>query len=103
MQRDVTTSPGRLTLTAFGAAVLIGGSNFVAVKFSNAELAPLYGAAVRFTAAGAIFAVLAVAFAVPRPRGAAILGDAIYGTLAFGGAYGLLYFALLEISIGMAA
>jgi len=31
-------------MAAFGGAVLIGGSNFVAVKFSNAELAPMYGA-----------------------------------------------------------
>jgi drug/metabolite transporter (DMT)-like permease len=37
------------------------------------------------------------------PRGRALLGSAIYGLLAFGAAYGLLYFALLKVSIGTAA
>jgi drug/metabolite transporter (DMT)-like permease len=93
----------RLTLGAFGTAVLIGGSNFVAVKFSNAELAPLYGAAVRFTAATGLFGLLAWVLSSPLPRGRALLGSAIYGLLGFGAAYGLLYFALLEVSVGMAA
>ena len=95
--------PDRLTLAAFGAAVLIGGSNFVAVKFSNAELAPMYGAAVRFTAAATVFLLLGWALSLPLPRGRALLGSAVYGALNFGVAYGLLYFALLEISIGMSA
>lgn len=38
---DGQAAPSRLPLAAFGGAVLIGGSNFVAVKFSTAELAPL--------------------------------------------------------------
>ncbi|MDQ3734547.1 MAG: EamA family transporter, partial [Actinomycetota bacterium] len=95
--------PDRLTLAAFGGAVLIGGSNFVAVKFSNAELAPMYGAAVRFTAAALIFLLLGWALSLPLPRGRALLGSAVYGALNFGVAYGLIYFALLEISIGMSA
>jgi drug/metabolite transporter (DMT)-like permease len=100
---DGTAAPGRLTLAAFGGAVLIGGSNFVAVKFSNAELAPMYGAAVRFTAAALIFGLLVWALSLPLPRGRALIGTVIYGLLGFGVSYGLLYFALLEISIGMAA
>lgn len=93
----------RLTLAAFGGAVLIGGSNFVAVKFSNAELAPLYGAAARFTAAALIFWLLMWALSLPLPRGRALLGAGIYGALGFGVCYGSIYFALLEISAGMAA
>jgi len=76
--------PDRLTLAAFGAAVLIGGSNFVAVKFSNAELAPMYGAAVRFTAAAIVFLLLGWALSLPLPRGRALLGSAVYGALNFG-------------------
>jgi hypothetical protein len=37
---DMNNRVGRLTFAAFAGAVLIGGSNFVAVKFSNLELAP---------------------------------------------------------------
>jgi drug/metabolite transporter (DMT)-like permease len=100
---DDHAAPSRSTLAAFGGAVLIGGSNFVAVKFSNSELAPLYGAAVRFTAAAMLFGLLAWALSLPVPRGRALLGSTIYGLLGFGLAYGLMYFALLEVSIGMAA
>lgn len=95
--------PDRLTVAAFSGAVLIGGSNFVAVKFSNAELAPMYGAAARFTAAAALFLLLAWALSLRLPRGRAMQGSAVYGALGFGVAYGLLYFALVEVGIGMAA
>jgi hypothetical protein len=37
-----------LVLTAFLTLVLIGGANFVAVRFSNVELAPFWGAGSRF-------------------------------------------------------
>jgi drug/metabolite transporter (DMT)-like permease len=93
----------RLTLAAFAGAVLIGGSNYVAVKFSNAELSPLFGAAVRFTAAAILFGLIARALSLPLPRGRALLGSAIYGWLGFGLAYGLMYVALLEVTVGIAA
>jgi drug/metabolite transporter (DMT)-like permease len=96
-------TPDRLTLAAFAGAVLIGGSNFVAVKFSNAELAPMFGAAARFTAAALLFWLLARALSLPLPRGRALLGGVLYGVLGFGVTYGLLYFALLEVSAGMTA
>ena len=35
------TAPDRLALGAFAGAILIGGSNFVAVVYSNRELDPL--------------------------------------------------------------
>ena len=46
--------PDRATLVAFGTFVLIGGFNFVAVRFSNRELEPMFGAGVRFTIAALI-------------------------------------------------
>jgi len=95
--------PDQLTLAAFGAAVVIGGSNFVAVKFSNAELAPMYGAAARFSVAAVIFLLLGLALSLRLPPGRAMLGCAIYGALGFGAAYGFMYFALTEVTIGTAA
>lgn len=92
--------PSRTTLLAFFATVFIGGTNFVAVKYSNTELPPLFGAGVRFAAAAAIFLVILRMRGMRLPRGRALAGAAVYGTLSFGMVYGLLYFALLRMSAG---
>ncbi len=57
--------PGPLTLASFLAAVLLGGVNFLAVRVSNEELAPLWGATLRFILAGAIFVVIALVQRTP--------------------------------------
>jgi hypothetical protein len=44
-----------MTLVAFVAVVILGGSNAVAVRFSNFELPPFWGATIRFASAAAIF------------------------------------------------
>jgi drug/metabolite transporter (DMT)-like permease len=98
----VITSDQR-THAAFAGAVLIGGANFVAVSFSNMELPPLFGAALRFGAAGLIFLLLLRAGGVPLARGRAARGAALYGLLGFGGAYALLYYALVGLSAGTVA
>jgi drug/metabolite transporter (DMT)-like permease len=96
-------APNRLALGAFAAAVLIGGSNFVAVKFSNRELDPLWGAGLRFAVAAAIFGVLSAALGVTIPRGRAAALVLAYGALGFGAAYGCLYWAMQEVPAGIAA
>lgn len=90
-------------LGAFVGAVLIGGTNFVAVRFSNRGLDPLWGAGFRFALAAAVFGLLVAALRVPLPRGRALGAVAMYGVLAFGGTYGFLYWALVEIPAGIAA
>ena len=90
----------RSTIAAFVVAVFIGGSNFVAVRFSNEDLDPLFGAAIRFGAAALVFAVMAVSMKAPWPRGRAAVGAAIYGFLGFGVAYALLYYALVGLTAG---
>lgn len=47
--------PSGRVLLVFAIAVLIGGSNFVAARFSNRELAPFWGAGLRFGIAGVYF------------------------------------------------
>lgn len=96
-----TSAPDRSTRAAFTAAVVIGGANFLAVKLSNEELDPLYGAALRFGIAAVLLFILAGVKRWPIPRGRAALGAALYGLLAFGLAYGLLYFALVGLSPGL--
>lgn len=99
----VERAPDRLALGAFGVAVLIGGSNFVAVRFSNRELDPLWGAGFRFALVAIVFAVLVAALRLPLPRGRALRLSAVYGLLAVAGTYGFLYWALQDVPAGIAA
>ncbi len=92
--------PDRTTLLAFSATVLIGGLNFMLVKLSNSELPPLYGAAVRFSAAALVFFGIALVKKMPMPRGRALIGSMVYGLLNFGLGYALLYFALTRLQVG---
>lgn len=93
----------RLTLAAFALVVLIGGINFVAVRFSNRELPPFWGAATRFGAAAfLLFGVVAVQ-RLPLPRGRALLGALLYGLLGFGASYAFVYWGLLQVPAGLAA
>ena len=97
------TGPSAATLAAFAGAVVIGGANFVAVKLTVEELAPLWGAGSRFALAALLFLVLMAAFRTPLPRGAALVGAALYGALGFGVAYALMYYALQGLSVGVAS
>ncbi|HET7701064.1 MAG TPA: EamA family transporter [Candidatus Limnocylindria bacterium] len=95
--------PDRPTLAAYACLVTIAGTNFVAVRFSNAELAPFWGATLRFAIAGALFfAVMAIRRAAV-PRGRALVGVLVYGTLGFGASYALLYWALQTVPAGLAS
>jgi drug/metabolite transporter (DMT)-like permease len=95
--------PDRLSLGAFIGAVFIGGSNFVAIRFSNRELDPLWGAGLRFALAAAVFGLLFAALRLSLPRGRELVLVATYGLLAFGAAYGCLYWAMQEVPAGIAA
>jgi drug/metabolite transporter (DMT)-like permease len=99
----VEAAPDRAALGAFGGAVLIGGSNFVAIRFSNRELDPLWGAGLRFAAAAVVFGLLCAALRLSLPRGRALLLVGIYGLLTVGGTYGFLYLAMREVPAGIAA
>jgi drug/metabolite transporter (DMT)-like permease len=92
----------RSTMAAFVALVIVGGGNAVAVRFSNFELPPFWGAAARFLAAAVIFWVILLVRRVALPRGRALLGSVLYGTLAVGVSYALLYWGLLEIQASVA-
>jgi drug/metabolite transporter (DMT)-like permease len=92
-----------VTIAAFSGAVVIGGANFVAVKLTVDELAPLYGAGARFALAGILFFAILAVTRTAFPRGAALAGAAIYGALGFGIAYALMYVALVELSVGVAS
>lgn len=94
-------APDRVTLAAFVLAVLFAGANGLAIGFSNDELAPYWGATVRFLAAGLVCAAIVVVGRYPIPRGRALMGMALYGVLAIAFAFGLLYWALVEVPTGV--
>jgi drug/metabolite transporter (DMT)-like permease len=91
------------TLLAFVAIVVLLGVNFVAVRLSNRELPPFWGAGLRFGVGALIlFGIMAVQ-RLPLPRDRALLGAVVYGAVLFGANYGLLYWGLLRVPSGMAA
>lgn len=97
------SAPDRLALGAFVGAVVVGGSNFVGVRFSNRELDPLWGAGLRFGLAAAVFGVLCAALRLPLPRGRALGLVVLYGLLGFAVTYGCLYWALQDVPAGIGA
>ena len=92
--------PGANVLLAFVLTVLFAGTNAVAVRFTVAELAPFWGATIRFAAAAAIFGAIVLLQRLPLPRGKVLGGVLIYGILNFGLSYALLYFAIREVTAG---
>lgn len=98
-----STSPSGTTGAAFAGAVLIGGANYIAVKFSNEELDPMSGAAMRFIGAAIVLFLICAIGRYPMPRGRAAVGAAIYGILGFGVAYALVYYSVLGLGAGPTA
>ena len=95
-----TTRDERLNVAIFVAIALIGGGNPVGVAIVVDELAPIWAAAFRFLAAGAIFAVAMVVLRVPIPRGRALIGSLIYGVLGFFCAFTFLFSGLQDTPPG---
>jgi len=97
MQRDLRV------LVAFALVVLIGGGNFVAVRFSNRELAPFWGAGLRFALAAIVLLALARVARWPLPQGRALRGALLYGVLGLGAFYAFMYWGLLEAPAALAS
>src|SRR2546423_193385 len=91
----------RVTLAAFAVVVVVAGLNFVAVRFSNRELPPFEGAALRFGAAAALFFAYTRIRGVALPRGRGLVGAVLFGLLGFSGAYAFLYWGLVNAPAGM--
>jgi drug/metabolite transporter (DMT)-like permease len=90
----------RVALASFLTMSLLAGGNAVAIRFSNRELDPLWGAALRFGLAAAVLLAAMAAFRLAFPRGRALTGALLYGALTFGAAFALAYYALVRIHAG---
>src|SRR5438094_129332 len=87
--------PSTAVLSVFVAVVLIGGTNFVAVRFSNRELPPFWGAGLRFAIAGILLVGFAAWRRIRLPLGSAFPGVALLAVAMLCGAAFLLVVALL--------
>ncbi len=94
--------PDPVALVLFAVCVLLGSGNFLAVRFSNLELPPLWGAGLRFSLAGVAFLAIAAAARRPWPRGPALIRTVSFGLLNFGVFFALMYWALLHVTAGVA-
>jgi drug/metabolite transporter (DMT)-like permease len=90
-------------LAAFAFIVLFLGVNFVAVRFSNRELPPFWGGALRFLIATALLLAVASFRRLPMPQGRGLVGALLFGTLAFGVNFALLYWALVAVPAATAS
>ena len=90
-----------MALTAFLTYALLAGGNAVGIRFSNRELAPLWGAGLRFALAAALLLALLVALRLAFPRGRALVGSLLFGLFNFGGSFGLIYYGLVRVQAGL--
>lgn len=100
------TAPRRLdpvTVLLFAGCVLLAAGNFVAVRYSNLDLPPLWGAGLRFGLAGAMYAALIPVLGLPWARREDTRDLVVYGILNFGAFYALTYWSLLHVSAGTAS
>lgn len=85
----------------FVAEALLAGGNGVAIRFSNRELPPLWGASLRFVVAALIALAVTAMLRPGLPRGRALTGTLLYGLVQFAGGFGLVYYALVHIHAGL--
>ena len=94
-------SDERTALAAFFAMSVLAGGNAVAIRFSNRELDPLWGACLRFALAALLLAALMAILRVRPPRRRALAGAMLYGAFGIGGAFALAYYGLVDIHAGL--
>jgi drug/metabolite transporter (DMT)-like permease len=91
----------RVALVCFVSTSLVMGSSALGIRFSNRELAPLWGASMRFMFAVALLLAIMAVMRLRFPRGRALHGALIYGVLNFGLSYGLSYWGFVKVHAGL--
>jgi drug/metabolite transporter (DMT)-like permease len=90
----------RVALASFVVGSILAGGNAVGIRFSNRELAPLWGAGLRFSLAAALLIAVMAVLRLALPRGRALAGAVVFGALNFGAAFALAYYALVRLHAG---
>jgi drug/metabolite transporter (DMT)-like permease len=91
----------RMVLAAFFTNAVLAGGNAVGIRFTNRELAPLWGAGLRFSLAAAMLLAVMAVLRLALPRGRALAGALLYGVFNFGGAFALAYYGLVRVHAGL--
>jgi drug/metabolite transporter (DMT)-like permease len=91
----------RMVLAAFCTNAVLAGGNAVGIRFTNRELAPLWGAGLRFSLAAALLLAVMALLRLALPRGRALAGALLYGVFNFGGAFALAYYGLVRVHAGL--
>ncbi len=94
--------PDALTLVAFGILVVLIGANPLAVRFTNREIPPLWGAGTRLAIAAAVFFSYVLIRHIRLPRGRDLRGALLFGAVQFGLGFGLGYWALVKVPASIA-
>ena len=89
-------TPDRSVLIALVLFIIFGGGASVAIRITYAELPPFWAAASRFILAALVFWAIAFFKRIPLPKGRALMGALLFGTLTVG-------LAFLLISLGLVA
>lgn len=95
--------PDRTTLLLFFGSALLAAGNFVAVRYSNQELAPFWGAGLRFALAAASFAALVLVTGAKWVRREDVPRALLAGLLNFAVFYALMYWSLVRVTAGTAS
>jgi len=103
MRDENSNQPDSLTLAGVAILVLLASANVIAVKFSNQELPPFWGAGTRFAIATLLFYGIVLFQRLEFPRGRALAGAVLFGILQFGLGFALAYWALLEVPASLAS
>ena len=102
MTETTTHLPGNKVLSAFIMVILLGGSNSVAIRFSNQELAPFWGAFLRLMPAALIYWAILFGrkMSMPTFKDSAVI--AINGFISTGMGFALLYWGLQTVPVSLA-
>ena len=90
-----------LVWTLYAALVLVWSSTWVVIAVGLEDVAPFFGAGIRFTLAGV--GVLVAAVALKRPLRTDWVLSLLVGVLPFATCYGLIYWAEQYVTSGLAA
>ena len=95
--------PDHTTLAGFSALVLMVGINLAAVKATVQELAPLWSAGLRFAVAAFVLGAIVLVRRQPLPRGRALAGTLLFGSLSFAAFFAFVYWGIQRLPVGVGA